>query len=143
MTGWHLAHLIALGLWGGIVLAEGVVEVIGTRSRAGAKVAAEVHHWIDLCCEAPVLLGVLLTGAVLAWTIPETPLHWVKLALGLFAVGVNFWCLGVVVRRHRRFEASSDAEVAAETRRVFLAIKLGLPAASAALYLGLRLQGWV
>ena len=143
MTGWHLAHLIALGLWGGIVLAEGVLEVVGTRSRAGAKLAAEVHYWIDLFCEAPVLFAVLFTGGVLAWTLPLTTLHWVKIALGLAAVGINFWCLGVVVRRHRRFEGSSDAQVAAETRRVFFAIKLGLPAALVALYLGLRLQGWV
>lgn len=143
MTGWHVAHLIALGLWGGIVLAEGVLEAIGTRDRARARVVAEAHYWIDLCCEGPVLAAVLLTGAVLAWSLPLSALHWTKISLGVFAVGVNLWCLGVVVRRHRSFEASSEAVVAGETRRVFFAIKLGLPAALGALYLGLRLQGWV
>ena len=143
MNGWHAAHLVALGIWGGIVLAEGVVEVVGMRGRAASQVTARIHYAIDLLFEGPVLLAVLVTGAVLAWRTPLSTVHWVKIALALFAVGINFWCIGVVVGRHRRFASLTDRAVTVATRRVFLAVKLGLPAALAAVYLGLRLGGYV
>ncbi len=139
MTALHVAHLVALGLWGGVVLAEGVLEVHGQRGEAEGAFAARVHHWIDLVCEIPLLLAVLATGAILAWRAPMTTTHLVKIACGLFAVGVNVWCVGVVVRRRRAADAGDAAEVTRGTRLVFLAIKLGVPAAAVALYLGFTL----
>ena len=42
-----------------------------------------------------ILVAVLGTGAVLMLDAPFVPLLGVKVACGLFAVGVNLWCLGV------------------------------------------------
>jgi hypothetical protein len=135
---WDLAHLLTLGLWGGIVLAEAVIEIVGQRDRTRAGTVALLHYHIDLWAEGPVLFAIILTGTVLAFQTPLSPLHWVKIACALFAVLVNVWCIGVVVRRHRRFDALSPDARARATSHVFLAVKLGLPAALAALYLGLR-----
>ncbi len=140
MDGWHIAHLVALGLWGGIVLAESVLEAVGLRDRAHTEVAARVHYWIDLFCEVPVLVAVVVTGTVLMLQVPLTTLHYLKIGCGLFAVGVNLWCVKVVVRRYQLLGANNSADLVRETRRVFVAIKLGGPAAMVALYLGLRMM---
>jgi hypothetical protein len=139
MSGWHLAHLILLGLWGGVVLAEGIIEVVGRRDEASTAAAAQMHYWTDLLLELPLLAGVITTGVVLAWTTPLTTLHWIKIACGAAAIGVNLWCIPVVLRRHRQVaHATADATLA-ETGRVFLAIKLGVPPGLVALWLGFRL----
>ena len=137
MAGWHFAHAVALGLWGGIVLAEGVLEIVGRRERAHAEVAARVHYYIDLFCEAPTLVAVVVTGTALALSTPLTTLHWIKIVAGLLAVLANAWCISVVVARHRQLKRATDTEVARATERVFLTAKLGLPAALLAAGLGL------
>lgn len=137
MTGWHLAHLFVLALWGGLVLAEVVIE-IALRDQPAA--VARAHYYIDLFCELPVLLAVLASGGVLTMSAPWSTLLAVKVGCGLFAVGVNLWCAWVVVRRHRDFGTASAEDTESATKRVFLSVKLGVPAGLVALYLGLRLS---
>ncbi len=134
-----MAHVLALGLWGGVVLAESVVEVVGVRGAREAETAARMHYWIDLCCELPILIAVVATGTALAASAHLTTLHLVKIALGLGAVAINLWCVGVVIRRHRRHQDDRRDDAKRETKRVFLAIKLGVPLAVGALLLGLHL----
>lgn len=142
MTGWHVAHLIALGLWGGIVLAESVVEIVGRREPGANVFAARAHFGIDVFCEIPVLAAVLVTGIVLVLRVPFSMWLAVKIGFGLAAVAVNAWCVGVVVRRHRAASRADRPAVVADTDRVFLAVKLGVPLALAALVMGLRLVDW-
>ncbi len=137
MTGWHLAHFFVLALWAGLVLAEAVIEAALRQEPAAA---AKAHYYIDLFCELPVLVGVVITGAVLTISAPFTTLLAIKIGCGLFAVGINLWCATVVWRRHRGMGTASARDTEHATRNVFLSIKLGLPAGLVALYLGLRLS---
>jgi len=139
MTGWHLAHFFVLALWAGLVLAEVVIE-LGLRDQPAA--VAKAHYYIDLFCELPTLLAVLVTGTVLTLAAPLGLLLAIKVACGLFAVGVNVWCAWAVVRRHRDIAKASAEATERATQRVFLSVKLGLPAGLVALYLGLTRFGW-
>jgi hypothetical protein len=129
----HVWHLILLALWGGIVLAEVVVELVG-RDEAHVAAAATMHYWIDLLLELPVIAGILATGTVLAvraW--PLDRLHWLKIGAGLLAIAANLFCALVVVKRRH---AKADAR-AAYRRPIFLSLT-GLPFGVLALYVGLR-----
>jgi hypothetical protein len=117
VTGWHQAHLVVLGLWGGIVLAEAVLEVVARRDPAHARTAAVVHFWIDLLCEGPVLVALLVTGGVLALRMPLTALHWAKIGCAILALGVNVWCIGVVLRRYRCSRGGEEEETARRAPR--------------------------
>jgi len=133
VSGWHIAHLLVLGLWGGLVLAETVVE-LSARDDEGIRVAARIHYWIDVSIELPLLAGVLLTGAVLtarAW--PLSHVHVAKIALALFAIGCNLYCAVHVLLRHRRADAV-DA-LRHHNTRVRWSF-LGLPAGLGALTIG-------
>jgi hypothetical protein len=126
---------MALGLWGGLVAAEMVVE-LRSRTPEEMRHAAALHYWIDVLLELPLLAAVLVTGAVLvasAW--PLTPLHWVKVGAGLLAIAANLWCVGHVLRRNRT--ASDAAALARHARWVRVTAAFGLPFGAIALYLGL------
>ncbi|MBW1881084.1 MAG: hypothetical protein JRJ84_22250 [Deltaproteobacteria bacterium] len=121
MTWLHLLHVIFLGLWGGIVASETVVE-FSAKSDEDHRHAARLHYWIDLLVEFPVLLGILATGGWLAWRI------------ALVVLAVNFWCLALVVRRQRhREDPKAVRALAHKVRSAWLAV----PLAGVALYLGL------
>ena len=95
-----MVHLMVLSLWGGVVATEAVIEVYPLRRRELHPAAIRFHTWIDLLVELPLVLAVVATGAVLAFTIePLTTLHWIKIALGSLAVAVNLFCISVVISR--------------------------------------------
>ncbi len=130
----HLAHVILVSVWGGFVMAEGVLELT-SREEVALRVAARVHYWMDLLAELPLLAGVLLTGTVLAvraW--PLSTLHWVKIAAGLIAIGANLTCVLVVILRYRRLD--DRASLFRHSRHVRLT-GVGVPFALLAAYLGL------
>ncbi len=122
-------------MWAGLIAAEFIMEAV-CREGAMARAAAVVHFWFDLCLEIPLMVCVLVTGGVLfSRTWPPSTLHWVKLALAVFAIACNVYCVGVVVRRRGRLE--DPGELARGRLRVF-ASGVGVPFGLAALYLGLR-----
>jgi hypothetical protein len=130
----HVVHLILVAFWGGLVVAETVVEMV-LREGEAARLGAEVHYWIDLLVEGPILVAIVVTGGVLlsrAW--PPTPLHVVKIALALTAIGVNFWCVGIVIRRRHQ----TDARAVESSRQRVLWTGVGIPFAVAAMYIGLH-----
>jgi len=133
MTAEHIAplvHLVLLGLWGGVVAAEMVVEDLGRRNQELQAPAARFHYWIDLLVELPLLIGVTGSGLVLAalrW--PLSGLHWIKIVLACVAIGANLICVAVVLRRHKQQEH-------ALTRKLFVLVGVGLPAALVAATLG-------
>jgi hypothetical protein len=129
-----LAHLIVLGLWGGIVLGELVLE-LSPKTESDHRLVARVHYLTDLFIELPLLAGVVATGLLLERRVEaHTTLHWVKLALAFTAIGTNVWAAITVVRRQR---ATDPAEVVRLTRQVRLS-GLGVPFGLGALYIGLR-----
>lgn len=133
-----LAHLILVSMWGGLVVAEGILEFTGTTD-SGRAFVAEAHYWIDLLAELPLLAGVLATGALLtarAW--PPSPVLLAKIASALVAISINFACVAVVMVR-RRHAGNPRA-----TRRYGRWVRLagtGVPFALFAAWVGLSLAG--
>ncbi len=132
----HTAHLVVLSAWGGLVAAEGVLEV-GARDDEALAHATRQHFWLDLLVEAPLLLGVLVTGALLTLrSLPLTSLHALKVGAGLVAVAANVYCVAVVVRRYvARADRVAVRRHSARIRLV--APTIGLPFAAVAAYVGL------
>lgn len=135
MGPWHVAHLVVLGLWGGLVSAEGVVE-LSPRTDDELRNAAKLHYWMDLLVEVPLLAGVVFTGAVLTARVwPLSPLHWLKIGAGLVAVGANSWCVAHVLARRRHID--DVGELRRHGRWVRVTAAVGVPFAGIALLLGL------
>lgn len=91
-------------LWAGLALAEGVLELGASDDKLRALVARQ-HFQLDVFLEAPLLLGVLTTGAALlvrSW--PPSPLLASKMVAGLLTVAANTACIVAVVQRHRHAE---------------------------------------
>jgi hypothetical protein len=134
----HVWHLILVSAWGGLVLAEVVME-LACRGEQALGPAAVIHYWLDLLLELPLIAGVVATGAVLtarAW--PPSTLHVVKIAAALVAIGWNLYCVVMVVRRRRSL--ADERAVLHYRSRVFLSL-VGVPFGIAALYIGLSFIG--
>ena len=131
-----LIHLLFLGLWGGIVATESVIE-LGARDNDGRRIAAKLHFWIDLTVEMPVLLGVLITGTLLAiryWPLPSP--YGAMVAVGLVPVAVNVACFAVVIHRYKR-SLNDPEHLLRDDRLVKASFVVGVPFAGVALYQGL------
>jgi hypothetical protein len=135
-----LIHLIMLSLWGGVVATEAVIELYPFRQRELHAATIRFHYWIDLLVEFPLVLAVIVTGAVLIfWTDPLTPLHYVKVGFRAAAVAINLFCIVVVVKRGRRLEGNAEEEGLWRASRTVLAcFAAGLLCAAGAAILGFR-----
>jgi hypothetical protein len=130
----HLAHLIALGVWLGVVITEVLFEFAASDAES-LRAAARFHYHVDKYGELPILVAVLVTGTMLtvrAW--PLTPLHVLKVATSLASVGSALVCVGWVFQR-RRIE---DVNVLLGfRRRIWTLAAIAAVFATPALYLGL------
>jgi len=137
----HQLHLLFLALWGGVVLAESVIELWGRRREELLRPTVIFHYWIDLLIEAPIILGVLASGVLLLLTLDRLVwLHAVKVAVALLAVSANAYCIVQVLARYRDLRRGADsAQLLARTRRVFLSAAVGMPFAGVAVVLGFLL----
>ena len=130
----HVAHLIVLGMWLGVVITEVLFEFAASDPDS-LRAAARFHYQVDKFGELPILFAVLVTGtllAVRAW--PLTPLHFIKIAASLVAVASNLICTLWVFQR-RRIE---DVKVLLGLRRrIWSLAAVGVVSATPALYLGL------
>jgi hypothetical protein len=130
----HLAHLIVLGMWLGVVITEVLFEFTASDA-ASLRAAARFHYTVDKFGELPILVGVLVTGTILAvraW--PLTPLHLVKIAASLVAVGAALICVLWVFQR-RKIE---DVNVLLGfRRRIWTLAAVAAVFATPALYIGL------
>jgi hypothetical protein len=134
MPAWHIAQLMALGMWLGVVTTEALFEFSGSDAES-LRAAARFHYTVDMFGELPILFAVLVTGTMLAvhaW--PLTPLHFIKIAASLVAVASNLICAVWVVQR-RRIE---DVNVLLGfRRRIWSTAAVGTVFGMLALYLGL------
>jgi hypothetical protein len=134
MEPFHLAHLVVLGMWLGVVITEALFEFTASDAES-LRAAARFHYNVDKFGELPILFAVLATGAILsarAW--PLTPLHFIKIAASLVAVGANLICTRWVFQR-RKLE---DVNVLLGfRRRIWSLAAVGVIFAGPALYLGL------
>lgn len=134
MEPFHVAHLVVLAMWLGVVITEVLVEFAASDADS-LRAAARFHYNVDKYGELPILLAVLVTGAILtvrAW--PLTLLHVIKIAASLIAVGSALICVLLVFRR-RRIE---DVNVLVGfRRRIWTLAGVAAVFATPALYLGL------
>ena len=134
MEPFHVAHLVVLAMWLGVVITEVLFEFAASDAES-LRAAARFHYNVDKFGELPILVAVLVTGTVLAvraW--PLTPLHVIKIAASLIAVGAALFCVLWVFRR-RRIE---DVNVLLGfRRRIWTLAAVAAVFATPALYLGL------
>ncbi len=131
----HVAHLVLLAMWAGLVVGETVLE-FHAHDEAALRVSARVHYWIDVLAELPLLAGILATGVMLtyrAW--PLSTLHVLKITAGLVAISANLVCVVVVFRRHRG--VADVPGLLRLRRRVAATAVVGVPFAVFALIVGL------
>jgi hypothetical protein len=130
----HLAHLMVICIWLGVVMTEALFEFSGSDPQS-LRAAARFHYTVDKYGELPILVAVLVTGTILAvrsW--PLTTLHFVKIGASLVAVASNLIC-AVWVFQRRSIE---DAGVLAGfRRRIWGVAAVGTIFGTYALYLGL------
>ena len=101
MEPFHLAHLVALGMWLGVVITEVLFEFAGSDADS-LRAAARFHYNVDRFGELPILAAVLITGTILAvraW--PLTHLHLIKIATSLVAIGSALMCTLWVFQRRQ------------------------------------------
>ena len=136
----EMIHLILLSLWGGLVLTEAVIELYPYRNRALHSNSITLHYYIDLILETPLLLGVLITGLILVFQVHLVPLHYVLIACGLFAIGMNFVCVALVIKRKTLQEQGQSETILWQyTRYIITTAVFGIPAALVAAYIGFNL----
>jgi hypothetical protein len=130
----HVAHLMTLGIWLGIVITEALFEFSGSDADS-LRAAARFHYTVDMFGELPVLAAVIVTGVLLAlraW--PFTPLLWIKIVASLVAVASNLICAVWVVQRRRIEDVSA---LLGFRRRIWSTAAVGTVFGTFALYLGL------
>ena len=138
MTFLPTLHFIFICVWLGVVLVETVLEFSG-RAELDLRKAAELHFWIDLMIEFPIVSGVLITGIILTVMAGSlSQLMWIKIAMGLVAIASNIYCGALVMIRYRR--RSDPAALLSLTRRI-CQCWVGVPFGLTAFYLGMKLAG--
>jgi hypothetical protein len=134
MEPFHLAHLVSLGMWLGVVVAEVLFEFAGSDADS-LRAAARFHYNVDKFGELPILFAVLTTGTILAvraW--PLTSLHLIKIAMSLVSVSSALICtLWVFQRRH----IEDVNMLRGFRRRIWTLAAVAAVFATPALYLGL------
>jgi hypothetical protein len=141
MTDWHVIHVTALALWGGVLLVEVLMEVLGLRFAHLRDGIAELHRYIDWFTEVPLLAAVTLSGAVMlqgqTWDLGLM----LKVGGGLVAVLGTVWAThGVMIRA--RGQAAAPDQYLLRTLWILGPAALVGPAFGLALYLGGTRGGW-
>ena len=136
-------HVMALGLWGGCVAVEMLLER-SARSDPGLRAqVARYHDAIDRFIEIPILIAVLVTGVALLDLERLHGWYLVLVVSGSTAVLVNFLCVVPVVRRKRAVDAGDMSRVDVESRWILRAFWTGASAASIAFLSAAVVRGWV
>ena len=134
MEPFHLAHLVALGMWLGVVITEVLFEFAGSDADS-LRAAARFHYNVDRFGELPILVAVLITGTILAvraW--PLTPLHLIKIAASLVSIGSTVMCALWVFQRR---QVEDTNVLLGFRRRIWSLAAVAAVFATPALYLGL------
>ncbi len=143
MSLYAFLHVLALGLWGGCVAVEMVLEHSARSDSDLRSQVARYHDVIDRYVEIPILIAVLVTGLL---RLRLELLHgWYLLLVisGSTAVLINLLCVIPVVRRKRAADAGDMLRVDAQSRWILRAFWAGALAASFAFFAAAVLRGWV
>lgn len=121
MSGMLITHLIALGVWIGVVGAEFVIEFDGMKDEESYVKASKMYYLTDIWVEIPAFTTVLVTGLLMLNQSHLTGFFLYKVIFALLAIVFNTVCVYAVVKR-RQFALVSDLEGMRSTDR---AMKVG------------------
>jgi hypothetical protein len=105
----HVAHLIVLGMWLGVVITEALFEFAASDAES-LRAAARFHYRVDKFGELPILFAVLVTGtsaggALLAIDAPA--LHQDCGVAGRSGGQLHLYAMGVPAAANRGREAAT------------------------------------
>lgn len=104
-----IIHLIALGIWIGVVGAEFAIEFDGMKNDESYVKASKMHYITDLWVEIPAFTTVFITGALMLNESHLTGLFLYKIIFALLAIIFNIVCVYAVFKR-RKFALVPDIE---------------------------------
>ena len=132
-----LLHLILISIWGGVLLAEFVIETLA-QAEHSMRWAARTHYCIDILFELPLVLAILFTGLLLTYQRwPLTLLHWIKIICALIAIFLNLDCCRRVMLR---FHTQHNVEQLKQHTQAIKISALGVPFGLIAFFLGFYLN---
>lgn len=141
MTGWQIAHVTALALWGGVLLVELLIEGLGLRYAHMRDGVAAFHRYIDWFTELPLLAAVTVTGAVLLRDATWDTALMIKVGCGLGAIIGTLIATHGVMGRARVQDTNPDQYLGRTVWILGPAAIVG-PLLGVALYLGAVRGGW-
>lgn len=130
-------HLMAIGVWLGLVLVESIIELQKSPGKDYDFTIAKVHQKIDAFCEIPAFMTVLITGLIMLDPSRLEGWYLVKVLCGSFAVAVNMWCVTYVIRRGIAAKRGNLEETRRFTRLIMVTVPVGAPFAVVALIIGM------
>ena len=141
------AHIMFVGLWGGLVLVEIAFEAQVFRGKLDERSVAALHRITDRLIELPILIAVIVTGWMLWKQTGFDHELLPKVMFGLGAVVANAVCYIVVeMRASEALRTADSEEVNYRIRRLSIVlastIAPGLLSGGIALFLGGQRVGW-
>ena len=137
----HLAHLFFILVWLGLIFGETAMEIAG-RERAFWPALARFHYLIDVYIEMPLIVGIVVTGALLLLNTAPDMLLWIKLADAAVAIAANLACFWMVVVRARRVAVADEGFRVWTAKTYFRLLGVGFPFGILALVLGAHRMNW-
>ena len=104
-----IIHLIALGIWMGVVGAEFAIEFDGMKDDESYIRASKMHYLTDIWIEIPAFTTVLITGVLMLSESYLTGVFLYKVIFAVLAIIFNIICVFAVFKR-RKFALASDIE---------------------------------
>lgn len=102
-------HLIALGIWIGVVGAEFAIEFDGMKDDESHIRASKMHYLTDLWIEIPAITTVLITGLLMLNESHLAGVFLYKIIFAVLAIIFNIICVYAVFKR-RKFTLALDIE---------------------------------
>lgn len=104
-----VVHLIALGIWIGVVGAEFAIEFDGMKDDESYVKASKMHYTTDIWVEIPAFTTVLVTGLLMLNESHFSGIFLYKIIFALLAIVFNIVCVYAVFKR-RKFALVSDIQ---------------------------------
>ena len=110
-------HLIALGIWIGVVGAEFAIEFSGMRNDQSYIKAAELHYQTDIWIEIPAFCIVLITGVLMLNEQHMSGFFAYKILFALLAIMFNIVCVYAVFKR-KKYADKANIEAMKSTNAI-------------------------
>lgn len=103
-------HIMAIGIWVGCILTEGVMEASREKDLRHHKEISSIHTKIDKFVEGPALIVLFVTGLMLFSQGEHSNIIRVKAVIGMVAIALNCVCFYLIAKRDRLFVAGHDEQ---------------------------------